>query len=64
MKFLLNIPYNRKIWWVIFLLAYNIRMAIPYQTAKFIILAIAIWAQPPNSRQYFRLYGKCNNINL
>ncbi|MCG8623694.1 MAG: hypothetical protein MJE68_17085, partial [Proteobacteria bacterium] len=44
-----------------FLLAY-IRMAIPYQTAKFKsanILLIAIWSSTTkfNARQYFRLYG-------
>ena len=75
-----TIPYSRKIWRFgslyynhqikirqNFLLAY-IRMAIPYQTAKFKsanILAIAILGSTAkfNSRQYFRLYSITIGIN-
>ena len=53
-----------------FLLAY-IRMAIPYQTAKFKstnTFAMAIWDPTAkfNSRQYFRLYSSltCKNVSL
>ena len=51
----------------IFILAY-IRMAIPYQMAKFNIFSRAIQIQGPtakfNSHQYFRLYGNTRPPNL